>query len=83
MQDSPYMMGGYAGGYSGGMVGGYVTGGMAGGMVGGYGMGMQNHGLISGELLSCEYTYGVGPVQSYYPGTTGGMVGGSSESSKQ
>ena len=83
MQHSPYMMGGYAGGYAGGMVGGYVTGGMAGGMVGGYGMGMGNHGLISGELYSCEYTYGVGPVPSYYPGTTGGIVGGSSESSKQ
>lgn len=87
LKDQGGMTGGYPGGIAGGYVGGYAggyAGGMSGGMVGGYmSPGMGNLGLISGELSLCEYTYGVGPVQSFYPGTTGGYTGGSSEASKQ
>lgn len=74
----------YMGGMVGGMNGGYVTGGyMAGGMVGGVSVGYPgyqpygNAGMMSGELMSCEWTYGVGKIGF---GTMGGASQGGSQS---
>lgn len=83
---NPYM--------GGGMVGGYVTGGyMAGGMVGGVSVGSTyssygpyaNAGMMSGELTTCEWTYGVGRIGFGIMGgeSQGGSQSGSGSSSTQ
>lgn len=81
MQSSPYMIGYGMGpggvGMAGGMGGGYVTGG---GIVAGYMSPSSNKGLITAELMTCEYTYGVGQIGMM--GVAGGSHSGSQGSSE-